>query len=156
MMMFMLVLFFQMVKGLFNGISSLHGCQNLLSVQIIPVSSYNYSMFVMLAKELNYLFQLFLVHTGSMAENDRAGVFHLIVIELAEVFHIYLCFLCIHNCSKSVKLYMVKVQILHSLNNIAQLAYTRRFDENSVRMELVKHLFQSLSEITYQAAADAS
>ena len=69
-MMFVLLLFLKMMKCFLYGIPSFHGRQNLLAVESIPVGSYNYRMFVVIAEQLNHLFQLFLIHACSMAEDD--------------------------------------------------------------------------------------
>ena len=83
-------------------------------------------------------------------------MFNLIVVELAEVLHIYLCFLSIYYSCKSVKFYIVKFEIFYSLNYVAELAYSRRLDKNSVGMKLVQHLFQCLPKVSYEAAANAA
>ena len=113
-------------------------------------------MVIMLTKKFYHLLQLFFIHTLCVAENNRACMLHLIVIEFSEVFHVYLCFLGIYNGCKSVKLYIFKIQILYSLNYVTEFSYSRRLNENAVRVELVKDLFQCFSEISHKAAAYTS
>ena len=122
-MILMFVFFLQMTKSFLNGISSFHSSQNLLTVQRIPVSGYDHSMVIVFTKKLHHLLQFLLIHTRSMAENNRTGVFYLVVIELTEVLHIYFGFFGINYSCKAVELYMVKTEIFHRLNNIAKFSH---------------------------------
>ena len=81
---------------------------------------------------------------------------HLIIEKFAEILHIDLCFLCVYDRRETVEFDIGKVQIFDCLNDIAQFADAGRFDEDTVRMELLYDLFQSFAEISDQTAADAA
>ena len=81
---------------------------------------------------------------------------YLIVIELSEVLHVYLCLLGIHHCGKGVEHQFRNIQTFHSVHYIREFAYSRGFDQDPVGMELLHHLLKGVTEVSHQAAADAS
>ena len=91
-----------------------------------------------------------------MRKNYRRCVCYLIVIELAEVFHIHFAFTRIGNSGKAVKLRVRRVNLLHSLDNIRKLTHSRGLDNYSIGLILVKHLFKRLRKISDKRAADTS
>ena len=81
---------------------------------------------------------------------------YLILVELAEILHIHIVSLGINDSCEAVELDLVIIQVLNSDDNIGELAYSGWLDEDSVRVILLDNLIKSLSEITYECAADAS
>ena len=154
--MVVMVLFFQQMQSFFDSILIFHGIQNLLSGQLFPVSCNDGCMGIMFTEKFHSLRQLGLIHACSVAQNNGACMFHLIVEEFTKVLHVNLCFLGIYYGGKSVQLNLIQLQIFYSSNNIGQLAYAGWFNQNSFRLELFDNLFQCLAKIPHQAAADAS
>ena len=60
-MMVMFMLFFEMMKSLFNCIALFHRCKNLSTGKCIPVRCYNCRIWIVTAKSLNSLFNLFVM-----------------------------------------------------------------------------------------------
>ena len=91
-----------------------------------------------------------------MAEYKAACVCYLIIEELAEVLHIHLVLLCVHNCCEAVKLHIVSVDILNCADNVTELADARWLNKDTVGSIVCKDLLQSLSEVTDKTAADTA
>ena len=91
-----------------------------------------------------------------MAEDKAACVGYLIVEELTEVLLVHPALLGIDYRGEAVQLHIVCVDILHSLDDIAELADTRGLDKDTVGLVLLQHLHQSLAEIAHQRAAYAA
>ena len=62
----------------------------------------------------------------------------------------------IHHSNGIAQGHIVGGNLFHGTDDIGQLAYTGRFDDNPVGMVLIYDLGQSLAEITHQTAADAA
>ena len=84
----MLMLFFQQFQRLCQGILALDGLQQLGAGKLIPGSGDDDGGGILFTQQCHAGIQLVLLHTLGTAEDDGAGVFDLIVIELAEVLHI--------------------------------------------------------------------
>ena len=80
----------------------------------------------------------------------------LIVEELAEILHVHLGLLRVDHRGKAVELDPLIVQPFHSHDDVAELAYAGRLDENAVRREFADDLLQSPSKIADQRTADAA
>ena len=133
-----------------------HCGQNLSAIQLIPRSSNDHRLLILLTDHRNAGGQLILRHIGRAAEHDAAGVSNLIVVEFSKVLHIYTALGGICNGCKAVQLHIVGFHLFHRIDHIAELAYTRRFDKNAVGAILYQHLLQSLGEIAHQTAANAA
>ncbi len=134
----------------------LHSLQYLCTAELIPRGCDYGSLGIVLSQKTDACIQLLLRDTCCTAEDDAVCVLDLIIIELAEVLHIHLALVCVSNGCEAIQHNVLHVQIFNSADNIAQLADAGRLDEDSVRMELLKHLFKGLTEITDKAAADAA
>ena len=110
----------------------------------------------MLTQERNGTLQLLPIHTVSSGQDDRTGCFHLIVVELTEIAHVYLHLGGIHNCYRMAQGNILPGNLLHRANHIGQLAHAGRLNQNPIRSILSKHLLQSLAKIAYQAAANTA
>ena len=156
MMPIMFLLLGKLLQRSSKGVSTLHRSQKLLPVQLVPRSRYNGSRWIFLPQQCYTGIQLFPAHTGSPAQNNGAGVLHLIIEKLAKVFHIHLGFGSVHHSGKAVQHHIVHFQVLHRTDHIAQLAHAGGLDQNAVGVIGLHHLLQRLAEIAHQAAADAA
>ena len=156
MMVLVLLLLGQLLQSSRQGIPAFHGRQQLLAVQFVPRGRHNGGGWVLLPQQGHTGIQLFLAHTGSPAQNNGAGVLHLIIEKLAEVSHIHLGLGGIHHSGKSVQHHIVHFQVLHRPDDIAEFAHTRGFNEDTVGVIGIHHLPQRLAEIAHQTAADAA
>ena len=156
MMVLVLLLLGQLLQSSRQGIPAFHGRQQLLAVQFVPRGRHNGGGGVLLPQQGHTGIQLFLAHTGSPAQNNGAGVLHLIIEKLAKVFHIHLGFGSVHHSGKSVQHHIVHFQVLHRPDDIAEFAHTRGFNEDTVGVIGIHHLPQRLAEIAHQTAADAA
>ena len=109
----------------------------------------------MLAQQRDGGLQLGLVHAVGVAEDDSAGVLDLVVEELAEVLHIDLGLFCVYDGGKAVE-HHVAGDLLHSLNDVGELAHAGGLDQDAVGMILLQHLAQGGGKVAHQRAADAA
>ena len=124
MMVLVLLLLGQLLQSSRQGIPAFHGRQQLLAVQFVPRGRHNGGGGVLLPQQGHTGIQLFLAHTGSPAQNNGAGVLHLIIEKLAKVSHIHLAFLCIHYCGVAVQLDVyIFLNTLYSLDHVGKLTY---------------------------------
>ena len=126
---------------------------DLFSGQFIPGCCYNRGMPIQTIDHLYSCFEFFLFNTIGSGQNNSRSIFDLIIIELSKVLHIDLYFTGINNCNCVTKDNLLIRYLLHCRNNIRKLAYTRRFNNNTVRSIFRKHLLQGFSKIANQAAA---
>ena len=155
-MMLVLSLFKKSLQLVIKGILLSHSVNKLLACELVPLSCNDRSYRVERLQAGNDLVYLLSGKSGCMAEDDAACIGYLVVEEFTEVLLIHLALLCVYDSSKAVELYIVSVYILNSTDNVAELAYAGGLDEDTVRSVVCQYLFQSLSEVTYQRAADAS
>ena len=134
----------------------LHGFQDLLAAELIPRGSDNHGILVVLTKQGNGCIQLILRNRAGAAEDDSGSGFHLIAVELAEIFQIHLALVGIGNGNKAAKGNVLRQNTLDGGNNIAEFPDTGGLDQNSVRMIIRDNLCQSLAEITDKRAADTA
>ena len=149
------VLLFQLGQSRGQGVPALDGGQQLAALQLIPGGGHHQSLGVVLLQQGHGGMEPDLGDVGGTAEHDGRGVFHLIVEELAEVFHIHLALLGIHHGDQSVEL-NVRRAALHGPGHVGQLAHAGGLDEDAVGMELLHHLTQGLGKVAHQGAADAA
>ena len=138
------------------GILALHSFQKLSAGQLLPGSCDQGSSLIVLAEKLHSLVQLCLRNAGGTGKNNGRSSFHLIVIELAEVLHIHLDLARIYHSDGIAKLHILAGDLFHCGNDIGELAHTGRLNNHTVGVELLNHLFQRLSEVAHQTAADAA
>ena len=89
-------------------------------------------------------------------ENDGTGALHLVVVELAEVFHIHLALARVGHRHQVAQGHRVGDNLFHGGFYITELADTGGLDEDAVRGIVPDHLLQGLAEVAHQAAADAA
>ena len=156
MMVLVLLLLGQLLQSSRQGIPAFHSRQQLLAVQFVPRGRHNGGGGVLLPQQGHTGIQLFLAHPGRTAQNNGAGMLHLVIEELTEVSHIHLGLGGIHHGGKTVQHHIMHLQILHCTNYITQLSHAGRLDQNAVGVIGLHHLPQRLAEIAHQTAADAA
>ena len=80
----------------------------------------------------------------------------LVLIELTKVLHVDFRLLCIDNSRKAVQLDVFIMQVLHSDDDIAQLADAGRLDDDALRCVFLDDLIEGAAEVADQRAADAA
>ena len=153
--MVMLFGFCQSCQFFLNGIATLHGGKQLLSVQLSPRCGHDNSRSVMLLEECYCFFNFLFGCIVGVRQNDAPCIFDLIVEEFSEISHIHLALVDIRNGGKSVQHRTVRGGVLNCADNVRKLSNSGRLDENTVGMILVQHLFERLSEISNQGATNA-
>ena len=149
------VLFLQLGQSRGQGVPALDGGQHLFAVKLIPGSGHDDGLGVVLFQQGHGGVQPDLGNVGGAAEHDGGGVFHLIVEELAEVFHIHLALGGVHHGDQSVQLDVGRAA-LDGLGHVGQLAHAGGLDEDAVRGETLHDLGKGLGEVAHQGAADAA
>ena len=136
----------------------LDGGEDHLAVQLIPGGGDDGGLGVLFLQHVNGGLQLLLTHLLGAGEDDGAGGFNLVVVELAEVLHVNLHLAGVGYGDKAVQLHIVGLVggVFHSHDDIAELAHAGGLDQDAVRMELLLHILQSLVEVAHQRAADAA
>ena len=146
----------QQCQFCFQRIAMFHCFQNLHAFQLIPGSSNDRSILIMLAQQSDTLGDLVLTHAIGTAENDAVCIFYLIIEKFAEILHIHFAFFCIYYRCKAIQLNICIIDILHCQNYIAQFTYTGGLYQNTVRCIFIQYLLHCGTEVTYQTAADTS
>ena len=119
MMVLVLLLLGQLLQSSRQGIPAFHGRQQLLAVQFVPRGRHNGGGGVLLPQQGHTGIQLFLAHPGRTAQNNGAGMLHLVIEELTEVSHIHLGLGSIHHGGKAIQHHIVHLQVLHRPDDIA-------------------------------------
>ena len=83
-----------------------------------------------------------------MRKNYRRCISNLIVIELTKVLHIHLTLINVGNGGEAIQLCIGSLNRLYRLDNVGELTNSTRLNNNSVGMELVKHLSKRLGKIS--------
>ncbi len=137
---------------------ALHGLQDLLAGQLVPGGGEDGGLLVFLPEEPDRPVQLGGVQVLGAGEDDGAGVLHLVVEELAEVFHIHLGLGGVHHGDEAVQpqLRGVFPHPLHGGDHVGQLAHAGGLDDDTVRGVVRQHLLQGGAEVPHQGAADAA
>ena len=133
-----------------------HSLHKLSAGELIPVSCDDGSCGVAGTQTLHAVIELILRETGCVAENQAACVSDLVVKEFAEVLLVHLALLGVNHSSEAIKNDVVCINILHGLDDIAELTYAGRFNENAVWLVVSEYLFKCLAEIADETAADAA
>ena len=149
------VLFLQLGQSCGQGVPSLDGGQQLAAGELIPGGGHHQSLGIVLLQQGHGGVQPDLGNAVGAAEHDGRGVFHLIVEELTEVFHIHLALGGVHHGDQGVEL-DIRRAALDGFGHVGQLAHAGGLDEDAVRGEFFHHLGQGLREIAHQRAADAA
>ena len=152
----MAVMMLQLVQMLFQLVLALHSFQQLRAGQFRPGSGHQRRVSVVLPKQGNSSVQLGLGDGIGTGEDDGAGGFDLVVVELAEVLHIHLHLAGIRYRYGIPQRYIIGNHLFHSRYHIAELAYAGGLDNDTVRTVLLDHLGQRLTKIAHQAAANAA
>ena len=152
-MMVVLVLMLQFFHLVAQVITA-HQTNDLLAAELVPGSADKADIGIEPSKQLAGLQDsIFLCGIGA-AHNDNIGIFNLVVEKLAEVSHVHTALACINNGYLCADLNALN--LLNGSGNIRQLAYTGGLDDNAVGSIIVNNLLQSLSEVTYQRAANTA
>ena len=152
----MLMLFLELVERILKAILLLHSGKNVLAVEVIPRSSNDGSGSIVLSDKLDCRLYLLRLGKVGMRKDDGGCIGDLIIIELAKVLHIHLTLVNVGNGGKAIKLGVRSLNRLDRLDNVGELTYSAGLDDNSVGVELVKHLNESLGKIAYKRAADTT
>ena len=156
MVMLMLNLSSKRIQFSLKGRLLFHNLQNLFTSQLIPGSGDDRSLRIMFTQQRNGSFQLVLFNVLSTGQDNRRSMLDLVVIKFAEVFHVHFDLARIGNGGESTQYSTCGICRLNSTDNVRQLADTRRFNQNTVRMVLFNHLMQCGCKIANQAAADTT
>ena len=135
---------------------ALHGGAELPAVQLVPGGGDYDGGGVVLAEHCDALLQLALAHALGAAEDDGAGVFHLVAPELAEVLHIHPRARGVHHGGEAAGDEVAVAEILHGADDVAELADAAGLDEHAVRVVFGLDLLKGLGEVAHEAAADAA
>ena len=149
-------LFFELCKLDGDGAALLHGLHQLLAGQLCPRGRDNHGVFVVLADHRDALVELLLLHAVGAAEDDGVGRLNLVVIELAEVFHIHPALRRVRHGHEIAELHVVGRDLAHGADDVGQLADAGRLDEDAVWRILCDDLLECAAEIAHQRAADAA
>ena len=106
--------------------------ENLISVELIPISCDNCGIVILFSYKCNAFGNLVLVYTCRVAKYDAGCLFNLIVEELTEILHVHLALIYIDNGSESVKDNVFTENVFGCLDYVGELAYTRGFNNDSV------------------------
>ena len=156
MLMVMLMGFFQFFQLCSQGRLAFHSGNQLLAGQITPGSGDDGSLLIMLPQQGNCCIQLCLGNRIGTGENNGRCGFDLVIVELTKVLHIDLYLACIHHSHGVAQGDFIGGDLLYSTNNIRQLAHAGGFDDDTVRIVLLDHLGQCLTEVSHKRAADAA
>ena len=139
-----------------QGGLALHGFHQLLSGELIPGSCDNGSHLIVFPQHTHGVVQLELGNGIGAGQDNGGGGFNLVVIELTEVLHIHLDLAGIHHRHGVAQGHIVGGDLVHSADDIGQLAHAGRLNDNPVGRILGNHLFQRLAEVAHQGAANAA
>ena len=135
----------------------LHSLKYRLTRDLIPGSRNENSLVIVLTDQLNCLFELCVAAILGAAEDYSLCVLDLVVEELTEVLHIHLALNGVNYRDEVI--YgdaSLLGNIRDGLDNVRELAYARRLDDDAVGFELLHNLYQCPAEIADQSAADAA
>ena len=155
-MLVMLMLLLKLVKSVLECILLLHSGKNILAVQLVPRSGNDSSGSVVLSDKLNGSLYLLCLGKVGMRKNNSGSIGDLIVIELAKILHIHLTLINVCYGGEAIELGVLPFHRLNSLDNVGKLSYSAGLDDNTVGVELVKHLYKRLGEITDERATDTA
>ena len=132
--------------------------KNGFALQLIPGSGQNGGVRVLLPEQGHGGLQLLPAQLLGPGEDDGPGGLNLVVVELAEVFHIDLHLGGVRHGDEAVQLQVRGLGggVLHGDDDVGELAHAGGLNEDAVRVELLCHVLEGLVEIPHQGAADAA
>ena len=135
----------------------LHSLKDSLTRDLIPGSRNENSLVIVLTDQLNCLFELCVAAILGAAEDYSLCVLDLVVEELTEVLHVHLALNCVNYRDEVIYGDACLLgNIRDGLDNVRELAYARRLDDDAVGFELLHNLYKRPAEIADQGAADAA
>ncbi len=152
----MLLLARKLVQLAFKRCRVLHSGKYLLAVQKLPIGGYNRSLGVVFAHKFKRGCKFFTARNVGVAEHYASRALDLVVEKLAEVFHIYFAFVCVHNGGKRVDFAVIQPRAFHSLDYIGKFTNAGGLYQNSVWLVLAYNLFQSLGKVAHKRTADTA
>ena len=156
MLVMMLMLLLELCKCALESVLLLHSGEDILAVELVPRSGNDSSGRVVLSDELDCRLNLLCLGKVGVGEDDGGCVGDLVVIELAKVLHIHLTLVNVGNGGEAIELGVRSLNRLNSLDNVGELTYSAGLDDNSVGVELVKHLDKRLGKIADEGATDTT
>ena len=146
----------QMLQLMVQGVTMLHSRENLLTAQLVPRGGNHGSIRILFTNQCHYRIQLFLGNAIGTAEHNATGMLQLIVIEFTKVFGVNLALSSVRHSCKAIQLHIVGFHLFHGFDDIAELADTRRLDQNTSGPILLQHLLQRGLKIAHQATTNAA
>jgi hypothetical protein len=146
----------KLLQHIRGGVAMLHGGKDLLTGQLVPGCGDQGGVIVSGTDQLHCLGKLFLGDAIGVAEDHGVCVLDLVSEELAEVLHIHLALVGIHNGGIVAKSNVLPCNPFHGTDHIAELAYTGGLDEDTIGSKLRKHLPESFGEISHQATTNTA
>ena len=121
-----------------------------------PGSGDDGSLCIVLSQQLHGSIQLLLRDGIGTGQDDGGSRLDLVVVELTEVLAVDLHLTGVNHSYGVTQGHFLVGHLVHSTDDIGQLANAGGLNQNPVRMVLVNHLLQSLAEVAHQGAADAA
>ena len=137
-------------------VAPLHRLEDLLAVELRPRRGHDRGGRVLLAQQRDGGVELLGADALGAREDDGARVLDLVVEKLAEVLHVHLALVRVHDGREAVEHQLVGLYALHGADDVAQLADARGLDEDAVGVELLEHFLQRVGKVAHEAAADAA
>ena len=118
-MMVLLRMLQKLLHHLLQLVLPFNGLQNILTFQLVPRSSNNSCLFVILTNHFHTGIQLLLRNLVSSAQNNSSCMFNLVYKELTKVLNIHLTLGSIHYCNRTINLHIqICCYIFNSLHYI--------------------------------------
>ena len=134
-----------------HGIMLLNDFKQLFSVQAVHRRGDDDGLGIFPADHVHVQLDLGGVGDIRTAEHDGPGVLDLIVEEFAEILHVHLALIGVHNGHGAVQLHLhIRGHVDNGLHHVGELAHARRLDDDAVWLVLGQNLFQGFSEIAHQ------
>ncbi len=134
----------------------LHGGEDLRTSKCVPIGRNKNSIGIMLAEKLDACGNFVFRHSRRMAEDNASGMLHLIVEKLAEILHVHTALFRVYNGDRGIQLHFVRSDRLNRTDDVAQLANTRRLDQNALGRVFFNDLRKRTAEIADKAATDTT
>ena len=153
-LMVMLILYFIQTDD-----RAFHRIQDFLSSQLFHRSCDDRSFRIQSAEQFHRSLDLFRCRFLGIrtAQNNRSRTLYLILKELSKVSQIHLALHHINNrrrrVQRNTRLFF---HICNRLDDVRQLAYSGRLNDNTVRMIFCNYLAERLSEISHQRTTDTT
>ena len=154
--MMVVMLFFESLYVSIQCVAAFHCGNDILAGKQIPIGSNHHSFRIMLAHQSHRFIDLLLRNTGSVAENDRACAFDLVVKEFTEILHIHFALLGIHHSGVTVEDQSFVVKTFYCANDVRKFANARGLNDDALRRVVFDHLRKSFAKIANQRTADTA